>query len=38
MTYIMGMHPVLAVVVIAALVAIGPLLYRMGGRTWTESN
>lgn len=34
MTYIMGMHPALAIVVAAALLAIGPLIYRMGGRTW----
>ena len=30
MSYICGMHPALAVVVIAALLAIGPLIYRMG--------
>jgi len=30
MNYICGMHPALAVIVIAALLAIGPLIYRMG--------
>lgn len=30
MNYIMGMHPALAVVVIAAVLAAGPLIYRMG--------
>lgn len=30
MTYICGMHPALAIVVIAAVLATGPLIYRMG--------
>lgn len=29
-TYVCGMHPLLAAIVIAALLAIGPLIYRMG--------
>ncbi len=29
-TYVCGMHPALAVVVFAAVLAIGPLIYRMG--------
>lgn len=33
MTYICGMHPALAAIVIAAVLAIGPLIYRMGGKT-----